>query len=99
MLEEQQESGDKGAEEAGGSAVQQYRTILNDFFRLIAKLNQKADTMGYESEIFRVKLQNMELREQCQKAKLLDKAGTQVEKVLSKIKKQSLGESGALLFE
>ena len=43
--------------------VRHYRDLLNDFFKLIAKLNQATDAMSEESEIYKLKLTNVSLRQ------------------------------------
>jgi hypothetical protein len=46
----------------GECAVQVYRQLLNDFFRLIVKLNSGVDSVGKAEEVYKLKLTNSELR-------------------------------------
>ena len=43
--------------------VVHYRDLLNDFFKLIARLNQASDQMSEESELYKLKLVNVNLRQ------------------------------------
>jgi hypothetical protein len=43
--------------------VKNYRDLLNDFFKLIARLNQSSDQMSEENETYKLKLVNVNLRQ------------------------------------
>ena len=59
----------------GGSTVPQdqivkrYRDLLNYLFKLIVKLNNGAEQLSRQNELYRLKLLNQDLREQLYKAK------------------------------
>jgi predicted nucleic acid-binding Zn-ribbon protein len=58
--------------------VKKYRDLLNYFFKLFVKLNNGADQLSRQNEVFRLKLLNQDLREQTFKLKAeLDGALTQ----------------------
>ena len=42
--------------------VQQYRDLLNEFFKLFAKLNQSVDQLSQESEVFKLRLTVVNLK-------------------------------------
>ena len=58
-------------EDKGGNneqSLQMYRQLLNDFLRLVIKLNNGADQLSKQSEVYKLKLFNNELREDLAKA-------------------------------
>jgi hypothetical protein len=47
--------------------VKKYRDLLNYFFKLFVKLNNGADQLSKQNELYRLKLLNQELREEVYK--------------------------------
>jgi len=44
--------------------VQNYRDLLNDFFKLIVKLNNSTEQLTQHSEIYKLRLLNVDLKQQ-----------------------------------
>lgn len=51
-------------EESQDEIVKKYRDLLNYLFKLIVKLNNGADQLSRQNEVYRLKLLNQDLREQ-----------------------------------
>ena len=46
--------------------VETYRDLLNDFFKLIVRLNNSVEQLTEKSEIYRLRLLNVDLKQQIQ---------------------------------
>ena len=44
--------------------MQNYRDLLNDFFKLIVKLNNSTEQLTQHSEIYKLRLLNVDLKQQ-----------------------------------
>ena len=42
--------------------MQNYRDLLNDFFKLIVRLNNSTEQLTHQSEIYKLKLLNVDLK-------------------------------------
>eukprot|EP00347_Sterkiella_histriomuscorum_P011245 403373188 len=72
------------------TTLQQYRVLLNNLFKLIAKMNQGVDIMNKQSEVYKLKLLNTELKEKIAKFENDDNrhdAAIQVEEILNLFQK------------
>jgi hypothetical protein len=49
--------------------VETYRDLLNDFFKLIVRLNNSVEQLTEKSEIYRLRLLNVDLKQQIQQYK------------------------------
>lgn len=45
------------------ASLQNYRYLLNDLFRLISKMNNGVELLTKQSEVYKLKLLNTELRD------------------------------------
>lgn len=49
--------------------VEKYRDLLNDFYRMINRINQSVDNMSQEKEVLKLRLLNVDLKQQVHKMK------------------------------
>ena len=49
--------------------VEKYRDLLNDFYRMINRINQSVDNMSKEKEVLKLRLLNVDLKQQVHKMK------------------------------
>ena len=49
--------------------VEKYRDLLNDFYRMINRMNQSVDNMSQEKEVLKLRLLNVYLKQQVHKMK------------------------------